>query len=187
MMRQKRDEVLFVVIVVSVISLLFVANLPYFQTASQTSKGPVFVKQLAVQTMIWSAPINGSTIYDWSFSVTNKGRTPITAIRATLDLSSLSRSGDSQSAQKQSYILKQFLIVRALGPPAPSLVRNPPLPFVSSTSPLLLNDTASNGMTLFPPPAFLQLGDSFPVAATITYSNGTLSDLVISAQVVVAP
>ncbi|MDG6901600.1 MAG: hypothetical protein JRM80_06530 [Nitrososphaerota archaeon] len=167
-MKQGYGNILFAAVVISVVIVLFAGSLSYIQTNSPT----VFVKQLAIRTQVLRFINGGGNLCDWSISLTNEGRVPITAIGATLMLLNGS----------VKYVQNSFLIVSYVGPPATSFVRNPPLPFVSTTDPLFFNDTASNSVTISS--RGLAVGESIPVVVTVTYANGTLSEAATSAHVV---
>ena len=137
--------------------------------------------QFCLQTGIRQFRLNG-TIYSWGIALTNEGGAPVIAITATLNMSILADKAHSETALV--YVLDSFIIEQETGPPAAILVRSTPPTLVGSSNPLLPNFTATNGLILFNPPPYLQVGETFPLTISITYINGTISVFHTQAPVV---
>ena len=158
-----RQAAIFVVI--SVVAVLVVFALSSFIVPQPTRMFQTFSeRQMVVTTGIVAFKEGGTQYYQWDTTLRSLTKSPIVSIRAELNLSRMHAS---------AAVSKFFVGLAVIGP-------NDPLPH---------NVTANMETTDLTPPAqgFFYFGQSFPEVVSVTFLNGTSTQMFVSAQVYSSP
>ncbi len=158
-----RQAALFAVLVVATLAVF--ASSPYIIPQPPTSLRTFSERQMFATTgIVYQIGSSGTEVYLWGTTFRSETRSAVVSIQAELYLS---------GAAAPVTGTKFFVGLALIGP-------NDPLPH---------NLTANMETTQLAPPTqgFFHIGQSFPEVVSVTFLNGTSTQLSISAQVIKGP